>query len=215
MDRDFLLLAAFYGLYVVWVLVPLLPAVIIYLLFPNANTDTEWNISGVALKAGGASGFYFVILGLAYFNFVAPVTEYIKGLHQPYWVVEVPITFVDAVTPISVAEQLTVDPFAYEFRQTDEKRYLAKLKFSELNGDAPEYIRLIVRDGQGQGYINLKELRTTENTSLLKKRIDLTKVEPIKIRPILSGGQNKPAVSEIPTKLVQNLEAGDTQAAKK
>jgi hypothetical protein len=217
-DRDFLLLVAFYGLYFVWVLVPLLPAVIIYLLFPNAPVQTKWKIAGIALKAGGASGFYFTILGLAYFNFVAPVTDYIKNMHLPYWTVEVPITFVDAVTPIAAAEQLTVDPFAYEFRQTDEKHYLAKLRFSEISGETPEYITLIVRDGQGKrqglGYIKLKEMRTTENTSRSRKWIDLTKADPIPIRPILAGGQNTPAVTDLPSKLQQGLEAPDSPAKK-
>jgi hypothetical protein len=207
MDRDFMILAAFYGLYAVWVLVPLLPAVIIYLLFPNAPTGTEWNISGVALKAGGASGFYFAVLGLAYFNFVQPTTEYIKGLHQPYWVVEVPITFVDAVTPISVADQLTVEPFAYEFNRIDDKQYMVKLKFAERK--TPDNIRLIVRDGQG--YIHLKDLKTKENTYPLEKRIDLTKVDPIQIRPLLTGGQNKIAATGFPRQLQNGLETGDTQ----
>jgi hypothetical protein len=218
MDRDFLILVAFYGLYFVWVLVPLIPAVIIYLLFPNAPVETKWNIAGIALKAGGASGFYFTILGLAYFNFVAPVTDYIKGLHLPYWTIEVPIAFVDAVTPIAAAEQLTVDPFAYEFRQTDEKHYLAKLRFSETNGDTPEYITLIFRDGQGKrqglGYIKLKEMKTTENTFRSRKWIDLTKAAPIPIRPVLAGGQNVPAVTELSPKLLQGLEVGDAPAKK-
>ncbi len=207
MHRDLVLLIAFYGLYVVWVLIPLIPAVIIYLLFPNSPTATQWKISGVALKAGGASGFYFAILALAYFNFVSPVTDYIKSLHKPYWTVDAPITFLEAVTPIVGSEQLRVEPFAYEFRRTDEKSYLVTLKFPERDGELPKYVRLIFPDGEG--YIDLGKLRTNANTNSFSKTIDLTSIDPIKIRPPLHGGQNKPAIVGLPTQVEYALESND------
>ena len=46
--------------------------------------------------ATGASGFYFAILALAYFKFLEPTSDYIKGLQQPFWLVDAPVIFYDA-----------------------------------------------------------------------------------------------------------------------
>ena len=55
------------------------------------------------------------------------------------------------------AEQIRVQPFAFDFKQTDEQTYLVTMKFSELNGET-ETIRLIFPEGVG--FIKLKELRS-------------------------------------------------------
>jgi hypothetical protein len=217
LNQDVVLLLALYCLYFVWVVVPLLPAVVIYRLFPEAATDTQWKILGVVLKAGGASGFYFAILGLAFFKFLEPTADFIKSLHQPFWIVEAPIKFFDAdnkdiIPTTSSPEQISVQPFAYDFKQTDEKSYLVTLRFSELNGET-DSIRLIFPEGVG--YIHLKELMTKDNTFPLQKKITLTKDPPIKIQPPLKGGQNQPAVAGLPQKLVRSLETNDLRTVAK
>jgi hypothetical protein len=216
LNRDVVLLLALYSVYFVWVVVPLVPAVVIYRMFPEAATDTEWKVLGVALKAGGASGFYFAILALAFFKFLEPTTDYIKGLHQPFWTAEAPIKFFDAankdIVPMTNSpEQIRVQPFAYDFKQTDEKSYLVTLRFSELNGDT-ESIRLIFPEGVG--YIHLKDLMTKDNTYPFQKKIILTKT-PIEIHPPLKGGQNGPSVAGLSQQLERSLETNDLQAAAK
>jgi hypothetical protein len=207
-DRDLMLFIQLDALYVVWVLVPLVPAVIIYLLFPTSDTKTEWKILGIALRAGGASGFYFAILGLAYFKFLEPTSEYIKSSQQPYWIVDAPIMFLDAdknvINSKSSLEHLIVEPFAYHFKKTGEMRYLVTLKFAELKGEVPDNIRLIFPEGEG--FIDLKKLKSKDNTNFNQKKIDLTKEKPIEIHPPLSGGQNRPAVAGLPNQLERGLE---------
>jgi hypothetical protein len=216
-NRDMALLMALCLLYLVWVVVPLLPAVIIYRLFPETPTDTQWKILGVALKAGGASGFYFAILALGFFKFLQPTIDYVNALQHPYWTVEAPVRFVDAenksiVPTTNSAEQIRVQPFAFDFKQTDEQTYLVTMKFSELNGET-ETIRLIFPEGVG--FIKLKELRSTDNTNTFLKRINLSKGAPTQIRPSLKGGQNQPSVAGFSQKLQQSLETNDVRAAAK
>jgi hypothetical protein len=216
-NRDVVLLIALCCLYFVWVVVPLLPAVIIYRLFPEAPVATQWKVLGIVLKAGGASGFYFAILGLAFFRFLEPTTDYIKSLHQPFWTVEVPIRFFDAdnkdiIPTTNSPEQFRVQPFAYDFKQTGERSYLVILRFSELNGET-DSIRLIFPEGVG--YIHLRELMPKANTFPFQKKISLPKEAPTEIHPPLKGGQNQPSIAGLPQKLQRSLETNDLQAAAK
>jgi hypothetical protein len=207
-DRDVVLLFELYGSYFVWLVVPLLPAVIIYKLFPTTPTDTEWKILGVALKAGGASAFYFAILGLAYFKFLEPTTEYVKTLEQPYWIVDASVVFLDSdkkvINSNSTVDQLRVEPVYYSFQKSGEQSYLVELSFPELKGEVPEHIRLIFPEGEG--FLYPRKQKTGDNTNLYKKKIDLTK-EPTQIHPILSGGQNRPVSVGLPKQLERDLES--------
>ncbi len=205
------------SVYFVWLLVPLVPAVVLYLIFPTALVETQWKVSGVAVKASGATGLYLAIIGLSYVKFLSPSLEYAKNLRPPYWTVEAPITFLDSenhdiVPTTNSPEQIRVQPYAYDFRQTDAKSYLVTLRFSELNGDT-ESIRLIFPEGVG--YIHLKDLMSNSNTYPLLKKINLTKEPPIKIQPPLKGGQNQPAVAGPSPKSQRSLETNDLQAAAK
>jgi hypothetical protein len=209
-DRDMMLLFSLYGAYFVWATVPLLPAVIIYLLFPTAPTDTQWKIPGIALKAGGASGFYFAILALAYFKFLQPAVDYVKTLEQPYWTVDAPVVFLDSekhvINSTSTLDQLRVEPVAYGFQKTGEQSYSVQLKFPELKGEVPEHVRLIFPEGEG--FIEMSKVKTRDNTDPYMKKIDLTKDKPIEIRPPLTGGQNRPVVAGLSKQLERGLESG-------
>jgi hypothetical protein len=210
-SRDLILLIFLCFLYFVWVTVPLIPAVIIYRLFPTVNTDAQWKILGIALKAGGASGFYFAILGLGFFRFLDPSTNWISDLKHPYWTVETKVKFYDAdhntINPkTNSLDKISVQPFAYDFRQTDEQSWLVTLKFSELNSDT-DSIRL--NFPEGVGFIPLRDLMTRDNTSTFYKTVNLTKGKPTEIHPPVTGGQNQPVVATYSRKLEQSLETND------
>ena len=205
------------SVYFVWLLVPLVPAVVLYLIFPTALVETQWKVSGVAVKASGATGLYLAIIGLSYVKFLSPSLEYVKNLRPPYWTVDAPITFLDAenhdiVPKTNSPEQIIVQPYAYDFKQTDAKSYLVTLRFSELNGDT-DSIRLVFPEGVG--YLHLKDLMKESNTYPLLKRINLTKEPPIKIQPPLKGGQNQPSIAAPSPKLERSLETNDVQASAK
>jgi hypothetical protein len=213
-SRDVVLLVLLCFLYFVWVVVPLIPAVIIYRLFPTVQTSAQWQILGIALKAGGASGFYFAILGLGFFKFLEPTIDYVKDLKHPFWTVEAAVKFYDAenkniIPQTNTLEKISVQPFAFDFKQTDEQTYLVTMRFSELNGDT-DSIRLTFPEGVG--FIHLRDLMTSENTDKFLKKISLIRGKPTEIHPPVKGGQNQPSVAGFSNKLQQSLETNDVRA---
>jgi hypothetical protein len=197
------------AVYAAWVLVPLLPAILIYRLFPQSDTQAQWKILGVALKAGGASGFYFTILALAFFKFIDPAIEHVKSLERPDWTVIATIKFVDVnkkeIVASSSEEQLRVHPLAYGFKKIDDLRYVATLQFSD--GKIPDYVTL--NFPEGEGFIPLKKLRTDQNTNSDTKTIDLTNLDPIVIHPVNLGGQNQPTIAGFSQQTNRGLESNE------
>jgi len=207
--NDLIVMLGYCAVYAVWVLVPLLPAILIYRLFPQADTQAQWNILGVALKAGGASGFYFTILALAFFKFIDPAIEVIKSFERPDWKVIAQIKFVDAnkqeIAASSSEEQLRVHPLAHGFKKIGDLRYIATLQFSD--GKIPDYVTLYFPEGEG--YIELKKLMTNGNTNSETKVIDLTDLDPIVIHPVNLGGQNQPTNAGFSQQASSGLESNE------
>jgi len=211
-SRDIIIPFLYSFLYFVWVIVPLVPAVIIYRLFPAVETNAQWKILGVALKAGGASGFYFAILALGFFRFLEPTVGFVSDLKHPYWTVEARVKFYDiehnSINPqTNSPEKISVQPFAYDFKQTDEQTWLLTMRFSELGGET-DSIKLIFPEGVG--FIPLKDLMTKDNTSTFYKRVNLTKSNATEIHPLVKA-QNQPAVAGLSKKLEQSLEVNDVK----
>jgi hypothetical protein len=209
--NDLIVMLGYCGVYATWVLVPLVPAILIYRLFPKAPTETQWKILGVVLKAGGASGFYFAILALAYFKFIDPAIQNVKNFERPYWEVIARIRFVDEnrkiINPNSSEEQLRVHPLSHRLKKIDDKSYVATLRFSEPNDETPDYVE--VDFPEGEGFIKLKQLKNNENTSLIRKVIDLTNLDPIEIHPIKQGGQNQPTNDGLSQQVNRSLESNE------
>ena len=57
---------ALVGAHILWVLLPLAPAVLIYWLFPNTPVAVSGPLSGLTVRTGGAFGAYLVVLLLTY-----------------------------------------------------------------------------------------------------------------------------------------------------
>ena len=57
---------ALFAVYLIWVLLPLLPAIIIYRLFPESLTELVGKVAGYSIKAGGAFAAYLAIVVMTY-----------------------------------------------------------------------------------------------------------------------------------------------------
>lgn len=207
--NDLVVMLAYCAVYAVWVLVPLLPAVLIYRIFPQAETKTQWKISGVVLKAGGASGFYFAILALAFLKFIDPAIDHIKTLERPDWTVMATIKFVDEnqkeIVARSSEEQLRVHPLSHSFKKIEDLRYVVTLQFPDRK--IPDYVMLDFPEGEG--FIPLKKLMTNENTDRDKKEIDLRNLDPFPIHPTKIGGQNQPTIAGFSQQTNPGLETNE------
>ena len=73
-----------YALNASWVLLPLVPAVIIYLIFPKTEVGLSGPFTGLSVRASGAFAAYFVIL-LATFPLLNRQNRNIESLLDPTW----------------------------------------------------------------------------------------------------------------------------------
>jgi hypothetical protein len=83
-----------FALYALYVLLPIIPAAIIYKLFPKTATDISGPLGGLTIKAGGAFAAYIitVVLGSA---LVTRIDERIAAMSTPVWKVSAVLEFRD------------------------------------------------------------------------------------------------------------------------
>jgi hypothetical protein len=67
-----------------WILLPLVPAVLIYLIFPKTETNLGGPFSGLTLRSSGAFSAYFVVL-LASYPVWSRQSEDLRTLMRPTW----------------------------------------------------------------------------------------------------------------------------------
>lgn len=77
-----------------WILLPLVPAVLIYLIFPNSQTTLGGPFSGLTLKSSGAFSAYFIVL-LASYPVWSGQSENLRVLMRPTWVIEGQVKVLD------------------------------------------------------------------------------------------------------------------------
>jgi hypothetical protein len=93
---------ALVGAHIIWVLVPLAPALLIYWLFPNAPLVVNGPLAGLTIRTGGAFGAYLVVLLLTYGQ-LRVTDQSIASLESQFWTVEGTVQLVDSKEqPISV-----------------------------------------------------------------------------------------------------------------
>lgn len=71
---------------VLWVLLPLIPAVLIYWLFPDAAAFANGKLLGLTVKAGGAFAAYLIVL-LVIKPWVTETYNQIGGWEHPAWTI--------------------------------------------------------------------------------------------------------------------------------
>jgi hypothetical protein len=69
-----------------WVLLPLIPAIVIYLMFPDTRTTIGGPFSGLSVKSSGAFAAYFIVL-LATFPLLNMQNRNFNTVLRPSWVI--------------------------------------------------------------------------------------------------------------------------------
>jgi hypothetical protein len=73
-----------YALNASWVLLPLVPSVLIYLIFPKSQTGLSGPFAGLTIRASGAFAAYFLVL-LATFPLLNRQNNNLETLLRPSW----------------------------------------------------------------------------------------------------------------------------------
>ena len=84
MDKQIVTVLFSFILYVIYVLLPMVPALVIYKLFPDTTITTTGTLSGWKVKTTGAFAGYIITVVLGYF-LVQNTHQLIAQMNSPYW----------------------------------------------------------------------------------------------------------------------------------
>jgi len=84
MDKQILTVIFSFVLYIIYVLLPMIPAMVIYKLFPDTTITTSGTLSGWKVKTTGAFAGYIITVVLGYF-LVQNTHHLIAQINNPYW----------------------------------------------------------------------------------------------------------------------------------
>jgi hypothetical protein len=86
MDHNITAVLLSCGVYALYVLLPLIPSVIIYKMFPDTRTTAEGSVSNWKIKAGGAFAAYVTVVLLGY-AIIARTESLIGGISACTWTI--------------------------------------------------------------------------------------------------------------------------------
>lgn len=74
-------------LYSLYVLLPMIPAIVIYRLFPDTKVALSGPLANLTMKSTGAFAAYIVVVSLGYF-LIKNTHTIIAGMVQPMWTIK-------------------------------------------------------------------------------------------------------------------------------
>lgn len=175
-------------LYVLYVLVPIIPAAVIFRMFPDTKVAVSGPLQNFTFKATGAFGAYIVTVVLGY-TLIQNVERQIELAQDATWSVAVPIRFVDhnskPVSQGAAIEFLNFDPQFKLYRLGDDYIYVTVPR--NKAGEWP--ILSFGVTGFDSGKLDLQKLVDTKNPKIieldqfnrkiiLKDTITLTALDP-------------------------------------
>jgi hypothetical protein len=86
---------ALVGAHIIWVLVPLAPALLIYWLFPNTPVAVSGPLADLTVRTGGAFGAYLVVLLVTYGQ-LRITDQSIASLESQFWTVSGTVQLFDS-----------------------------------------------------------------------------------------------------------------------
>jgi hypothetical protein len=177
-------------LYALYVLLPLIPAVIIFKLFPNTQVAVNGPLSGFTVNATGAFGAYLVTVLLGY-SIVANAGALIADMVPTTWKVHVKIKLQDRNNqPLS--KQASIASMAVNFQPellqtgTDSVHVTVPV---ERPGDWPT----IQFDMAGfeQGIVDLREAVNNKKVTIDSTNREITLIEPIPLTALGGTYENR------------------------
>jgi hypothetical protein len=206
MDREWMMMIAFGGLYLAWVILPLVPAVLIYRLFPSTTVAVSGPFAGLKVNAGGAFAAYLIVFAAVYPPLVPPTRDTIAGWSHQFWTMKADVQLLRAdgseyprsTALVSKLNVLKPTPGKFD-------SYQVTLKLEEEEGEFPNVI-LEIPDF-GQILIPLKAMTPKLTVNRFKRTISLN--EPIVIKELSSGGATRPTASLQPRPEPLSTESAD------
>lgn len=177
------------GLYAAWVLLPVIPAILIYWLFPKNTLTAKGVLAGLTVNASGAFGGYLVIFAVTY-PFVHQNQNTIGVFMHPYWTVTGEIKLVSYQTGEEVHSELLLDKLNIVTKPElmGNKSFRMRAALPEQDGGIPWLVFTIPNFGTAVIDIEAasKEVNYYEKTVRLKQPIEIKGDTSIKDIPIIA-----------------------------
>jgi hypothetical protein len=158
MDPALLSIILSAGAYTLWVLLPLVPAVLIYWLFPSTAVAVSGPFANLTVRASGAFAAYLIVFSGTYIP-LQKINEHIDGLQRQFWTVKGQVRLADSKGSSVLSEELlrkleiSTNPEAHSLG-----KYQIKLRLFEERDGLP--VTVLRVPGFGEQLIDWKLAQT-------------------------------------------------------
>jgi len=205
MSRESMVWLSLTGLHVTWVLLPLIPAILIYWLFPSTAVAVSGPLSGLTVKAGGAFGAYLIVFAASY-PLVQGHQATIGGFQRPFWTINGKIVMIDK-DGAPVQSNLLWDKVEMKTRPqlfAVQSNYL-RVSIPEEGDDLPLLILHI--PNVGEGTIDLRDLKSKSDVIVDQYHKTIQLKNPFEIRAYATGSGLMPTSAVRPQKPQKDYDA--------
>jgi hypothetical protein len=174
-----MVIASAIGLHVVWVLLPLIPAVLIYRLFPNTAVGVSGPLANLTVRASGAFAGYLIVFAASY-PLVLRYAETIGGFQHPFWTIKGKVALIETDGTAIQLDDLLAKMLVETPQFFTHQSYYVRMNVPEETGDFPLVTIRIPEWGIATVDIGSLRSQSDMNMDPYRKTIELTK--PIEIR---------------------------------
>jgi hypothetical protein len=160
MWHEGLVLGSVITLLVVWVLLPMIPAILIYRLFPNTTVAVSGPLASLTVRAGGAFAGYLAVFAAIYV-LVRPAANIISGFEHSLWSVTGEVKLLDKDNKPRIASDLLAKLKLTQPESMSKESYHVTISISE--NDRGKFPLLLLEIPQwGSKVIDLNAERDVE-----------------------------------------------------
>jgi hypothetical protein len=196
MERELMVLLSLIVLYTVWVLLPIVPSVLIYRLFPSTTVAVSGPLASLTVRASGAFAAYLIVFAATY-TVISRAEETIGGFQHPFWTIKGQIRLVDHDGKETHSEAL----LAKLVLKTEPGPFTVQSYLVRMNVPEVEDFPLLILDIPSWGR-NVIDLKTEPSVTFDRyhKTIELTKAITIQeLAPASPAYDPRPIAASAPT----------------
>ena len=185
MSRELMMVLSLFGIYAGCILLPLIPAVLIYRLFPSTTVAVSGPLPNLTVRASGAFAAYLVVFAMTY-PLVQTTKETIGGFQRQFWTINGQVKLIDAEGK-EIRSQSLLNKIAVTTKPEPHTVQSYHVRLKVVEGGEGDFPLVIVQIPQfGEKVIDLKSIRAGIKIDHYYKTIDLR--EPIIIQEVSHTG---------------------------
>jgi len=162
MSRESMVVSFLIMLYGLWVLLPLVPSVLIYWLFPDTKIAASGPLANLTVKTSGAFAGYLIVF-LVTFPLIKSIKDEIIGFEQQVWTMSGTVQLVDAdgkeIHSQSLLNKIGVEVEPNPFLH---KSYFVKLRVMQGDDGSYPYVSIKIPDF-GEQDVDLNTISPSDN----------------------------------------------------